>query len=75
MTEAETWKFWKRYADYLSLGTQRKGQALMNALWDTNQDLYERVCQTDGADPFFFDARIPAFFKVIGLTDPGTSDD
>jgi hypothetical protein len=43
---------------------QRKGQALMNALFGINQNLYNKINQTE-ADCFYNDANIPRFDTVV----------
>ncbi len=55
-------------------GNQRRGQALMNALFDVRPDLYRDIVGTD-ADPFytsdykyFTSATIKKFFERLPLT-------
>jgi hypothetical protein len=43
---------------------QRKGQALMNALFEVNPELMEEISLSE-ADCFFDDSRIPAFCKIL----------
>lgn len=43
---------------------ERKGQALMNALYEVNKDLYQQITDTD-ADCFYNDAKIEIFKKWL----------
>ena len=45
---------------------QRRGQALMNALFDVRPDLYDALHGTD-ADCFYSDKRIVNFMEVLGI--------
>ena len=54
----------------ITSGEQRRGQAWMNALWQTDPDLYDEVSGTD-ADCFYDDHRIDIFkARVFGEEDP-----
>lgn len=44
--------------------SQRKGQALMNALYMCDEELYTAITGTD-ADCFYDDKRIPEFTKAV----------
>jgi hypothetical protein len=42
----------------------RKGQALMNALYEVNVGYYEKITTTN-ADCFYVDGNIPTFWETI----------
>lgn len=69
MTEQEQRYFWYRYDYYLSLGL-RKGQSLMNALWDVSPDAHAFVHVNRELDCFYNDDKIPAFCQAVGIEEP-----
>lgn len=48
----------------------RKGQALMNALFIIDRDLYNKITGTD-ADPFYVDEKINKFWEEIERNNHG----
>ena len=58
--------FYQMYAEYVR--KQRRGQALMNALYAADHELFERIENTE-ADCFYDDRKIPAFRAAVGLSE------
>lgn len=56
-------KFDAYHRFYVEQG-ERPGQAMMNALADTDPGLYDEVTGSD-ADCFYDDSRIPAFVRRV----------
>lgn len=66
MTDEEQIDFWSWYHYYTEGGSQRRGQARMNALWKVRPDLYDTIHGTD-ADCFYVDERIKNFEATLRL--------
>lgn len=48
-------------------GRWRMGQSLMNVLVDLDLDLYRKISDMPAVDPFFDDAKIPAFIAYLHI--------
>lgn len=55
-----------KYNEMRRDGAQREGQALMNALYFIDAEMYDEIHGTD-ADCFYSDDKILAFFRRTGL--------
>lgn len=66
LTSSEVSRFWEVYCDIKRNPSQRRGQAMMNALAKVRPDLYDKVTGTE-ADPFYIDNRIYDFKRAVGI--------
>ncbi len=57
--------FIKEYNTYKSQG-MRDGQALMNALFTLDRELYDKIQGSD-SDPFYDDAKLDKFWTAFSL--------
>lgn len=64
MNSAQIQLFLHTYNEKKQDGHQRDGQALMNALYSVNPDLYQEITGTD-ADPFYDDNKIEKFWNKV----------
>lgn len=54
----------KSVADQFDKKTMRRGQALMNALFTVDKNLYVKIIETE-FDPFYDDKKIESFFNYL----------
>lgn len=66
LTAGQITDFWAHHCYYMEGGTQRRGQAMMNALAKVRPDLYDKISGTE-ADPFYNDNRITNFKRAVGI--------
>lgn len=66
MTEEEIQEFWASFRMYHFVQGQRKGQAMMNALWDAAPELYADISGTS-KDCFHRDDQVFAFRDYLGI--------